>query len=286
MKNAHLQVIKIALMPSQTSKNYTQFKTSFRCGAHPIANLDTVIHNDDEMLLYVKSAEQNLQKAVHIYFSQGFGMLNLVRQILEWKFSRPDKVSAFLDFASGFGRFTRFLVTLLPPERIWVSDIYEGGVAFQREQFGVNGIVSVGNPNEYACDQRFDCIYVASLFTHLPQATFTQWLRKLFSLLTPEGIMVFSVHDEILLPTGVPMPAEGILFHPESESRSLDKNQYGATWVTEAFVQKAISDVCGGTNNYWRLPKGLLGHQDLYILLRKRTRGFLDIARLRSHGIC
>ena len=86
MKNAHLQVIKIALMPSQTSKNYTQFKTSFRCGAHPIANLDTVIHNDDEMLLYVKSAEQDLQKAVHIYFSQGFGMLNLVRQILEWKF--------------------------------------------------------------------------------------------------------------------------------------------------------------------------------------------------------
>jgi hypothetical protein len=34
----------------------------------------------------------------------------------------------FRDFASGYGRFTRFLVKELPRERVWVSDIYANAV--------------------------------------------------------------------------------------------------------------------------------------------------------------
>jgi SAM-dependent methyltransferase len=263
------------MAPSGLTKDYPEFKAVFRCSAHPIANLNTVIHGDDEMFLYTLTAyEQKPEEAVYIYFSQGFRMLNLVCQILEWNFGQFDNISAFLDFACGYGRFTRFLVSRLPSERIWVSDIYQGSVVFQREQFGVNGIVSVAPPNEYACDQRFDCIYVASLFSHLPEATFTAWLRKLFSLLKPEGIIVFSVHDETLLPAGVSMPPDGILFIPESESRSLDKNQYGATLVTEAYVRKATAEACGRVDSYCRLPRGLLDFQDVYIVSKSESVDF------------
>jgi hypothetical protein len=40
------------------------------------------------------------------------------------------------------------------------------------------------------------------------------------------------------------MPATGFFFQPYSESRSLDKNQYGSTWVNEDFMRKVI---CEGT---------------------------------------
>ena len=63
------------------------------------------------------------------------------RQVVEWKFDSLEKVAAFLDFASGYGRFTRFLVQHLPADRIWVSDIQADAVAFQEEQFGVHGFV-------------------------------------------------------------------------------------------------------------------------------------------------
>jgi SAM-dependent methyltransferase len=282
LDKAHSALLMIAAMPpTQTSRDYTAFKAAYRYGSHPIGNLNTVIHDDDEMLLYTNTLQQIPQKALQTYFSQGVGMLTIVRQILEWKFGQPEKVSAFLDFACGYGRFTRFLASLLPPERIWVSDIYEEGVVFQREQFGVNGIVSVTNPDEYTCDQRFDFIYVASLFSHLPEPRFTQWLRKLFSLLTPDGILVFSACDESLLPAGVPMAAQGIFFHPQSESSSLDKEQYGATWITQAFMQKVIADVSGRADNYCWLSRGLLGHQDLYIL---PAREGVDFSTLQISG--
>jgi SAM-dependent methyltransferase len=270
-----------AMLPTPKSRDYTKFKAAYRYGTHPIANLNTGIHDDDEMLLYTNTLEQNPQKALQTYFSQGVGMLTIVRQILEWKFGQPENISAFLDFACGYGRFTRFLVSLLAPERIWVSDIYEEGVVFQREQFGVNGIVSVENPDDYPCDLRFDCIYVASLFSHLPEPRFTQWLRKLFSLLTPDGILVFSACDESVLPAGVPMPAQGIFFYPQSESTSLDKEQYGATWTTQAFMRKVIIDVSGRADNYCRLSRGLLGHQDLYIL---PSREGVDFSTLQISG--
>jgi SAM-dependent methyltransferase len=269
-------------MPTFTQgKDYTGFKTVFHCGSRPLGNLNTLIHDEDEMLLHIFHVHgDNPDQAAQVYFTQGFGMFNLVRQILEWKFGDMDRVSSFLDFACGYGRFTRFMAAVMPPERIWASDIYAAGVEFLTGQLGVNGIVSTADPGDYVCGQRFDCIFVASLFSHLPEETFVRWLQKLHTLLNPGGVLLFSVNDEATLPDCYAMPDGGFLFIPQSESRSLDKNQYGSSWVSERFVRKAIGRICGDGNAAFRLPRGLLDLQDLYIL---PSENGTDFSTLKVH---
>src|SRR5262249_48949064 len=150
---------------------------------------------------------------------------------------------------SGYGRVTRFLLRLLPAERIWVADVYEGGVAFQERRFGVHGIVSTVDPAGFAAAagaEPFDAILVTSLLTHLPEDRFVAWLRVLLSLLAPGGVLAFSVHDRSVLPAGAELPPSGLLFQEISESGSLEVADYGSTWVSEEFVRSALDRALAG----------------------------------------
>src|SRR5690349_8804999 len=82
------------------------------------------------------------------------------------------------------------------------------GVRFQEESFGVHGIVSTVRPEEFVCSERFDAITVTSLFTHLPDRRFVDWLRVLLGLLRPGGVLLFSVHGEEVLSADCALPAE------------------------------------------------------------------------------
>ncbi len=245
---------------------HPEFNDVFRCRNRPLRDVSTAIHDDDEMFSYIKEyGENDQQTALWEYFTGGLHMLNLVRDLAGKKCSSLINIRSFLDFASGYGRLTRFLVKELSRERIWVCDIYANAVEFQEQQFGVHGVESVPDPEDFPCDERFDFVFVASLFSHLPEGMFTKWLGKLYSLLAPKGILVFSVHDEALLPSNVAMPATGFLFQPHSESRSLDKNQYGSTWVNEEFMRKAIREATG-REVYARNRRGLWKLQDVYVV--------------------
>lgn len=178
-------------------------------------NISTSIHAGDEMYLtaLAKITSSGLAKAV--YLRQGADINATIQQLLNWRFGRKDTIK-FLDFASGYGRSTRFLVQDVPPSNVWVSDIYADAVTFQKETFKVNGFVSCHNPSSLYCDEKFDMIFVASLFTHLPQERFMNWLRRLFEMLAPRGVLVFSLHDEALA-GGREIPPPGILFLEASE---------------------------------------------------------------------
>ena len=119
---------------------------------------------------------------------------------------------------------------------------------------------------------RFDFIWVASLFSHLPRELFHGWLARLVSLTTPEGIVCLSVHDECLLPAHIPMPADGIHFIASSENAELDGNAYGTTFVSEAFVRNAIAAVCGTGHPCFRVRRALANEQDLYVVPHARSR--------------
>ncbi|WP_226579622.1 class I SAM-dependent methyltransferase [Microseira wollei] len=229
----------------------------------------TLIHEDDEMYLYsLQNLNGDKQEACLRYYSLGKRIFDAVKQIVEWHFHQFDNLSSFLDFASGYGRFTRFLLQELPPNKIWVSDIYQAGVKFQIEQFGVNGIVSVEAPQDYATPQQFDCILASSFFSHTPKTTFAPWLEKLYSLLNPNGILIFSVHDISLIPPDVALNAGGIYFTPESESRTLDKQLYGTAYVSEEFVSQIIKQIIGNSAAFTRIPKGLCHYQDIYAIVK------------------
>jgi SAM-dependent methyltransferase len=247
-------------MPDQADRE------SLEKALHLDSPLNTNVHPNDQMLTFITSARGSESIARSDYFTSGVQLLKILEQLVKWKFGSFDNLPTFLDFAGGYGRLTRFLVHKLPPDRIWVSDIQADAVAFQRAEFGVHGFVSTTDPADLVCDHTFDCIYVASLFSHLPAVTFTPWLKKLYTLLKPGGLLAFSLHDESRLPKGQTMPDSGIWFGEASEIATLDTKEYGITIVSEAFVRKAIVEATGH-RDYRRIPYGMQYHQDLYLVL-------------------
>ena len=216
----------------------------------------------DEMYLYaLNNAKGDRAEAGLRYYRNGSRIMDVVRDIIVRYRGGCDRLDSFLDFACGYGRLTRFGIQEMPPAKIWVSDIDAAAVKFQIGQFGVNGIVSTTNPQDYHPTDRFDVILASSFFSHVPEKTFAGWLQKLYSLLSDNGLLIFSVHDWTLFPGK--MVGE-VHFIPQSESQFLDGQEYGTTYVRESFVRKAIGQ-CGEVK-YQRRSRGLCGHQDLYII--------------------
>ncbi len=233
------------------------------------------IHPQDEMYLYaLKNTEGRINEALLRYFSNGKRILDAVKQIVEWHFDSWENVSSFLDFASGYGRFSRFLVQEIPANKVLVSDIYSQAVEFQQQEFGFKGIISTNNPEDYQINQKFDCIFACSFFSHTPQKTFAGWLEKLYSCLTEKGILIFSTHDLSLMTIETDVEAEEIYFTPESESLFLKTEDYGVTYVGEKWVDKVIHKVTQGKAKLHRIKRGLCGYHDLYIVFKKEDRSW------------
>ncbi|MFL6194463.1 MAG: class I SAM-dependent methyltransferase [Thermoanaerobaculia bacterium] len=248
----------------------------------PPGGLNLAIDGRDEMLGFlVDTFEGDRDRALFAYFRSGASIADSMGQVLRWKFGDPGRTARLLDFASGYGRVTRYYIREIPPERVWVADVYAEGVRFQEERFGVHGIVSTIRPEDFTCGERFDAILVTSLFTHLPEERFVAWLRVLLGLLAPGGLLAFSAHSPEVLPPGVGMPADGILFQEMSESGSLDTRDYGSTWVTEELVRRALDRAAGPGASLHRLPRGLCNFQDLYLVLNEPGVGF---SGLDFHG--
>src|SRR5947199_6665679 len=218
------------------------------------ATVDLAVDARDEMLAFLVEAHRgDRERALFHYFQSGASIADSLGQVLRWRFGEPVNVGRLLDFASGYGRVTRFLVREVPPERISVADVYADGVRFQAERFGVHGLVLTLRPEDFACGERFDAILVTSLFAHLPEERFVAWLRVLLGLLAPGGLLAFSAHSTQVLPLGAAMPETGILFAETSESGSLAKSDYGSTWVTEEFVRSALAGAAGAGASLLRL---------------------------------
>ncbi|MGD1699651.1 methyltransferase [Dapis sp. BLCC M229] len=243
--------------------------------------INVKIHPQDEMYLYaLKNTDGRKDEALLRYFSNGKRILDAVKQIVEWYFDGFENISSFLDFASGYGRFSRFLLQEIPIDKIWVSDIYPGAVEFQKQEFSVAGIVSTNAPEDYQINQKFDCIFACSFFSHTPQKTFTGWLEKLYSCLTENGILIFSTHDLSLMTIETDVEAEEIYFTPESESLFLKTEDYGVTYVGEKWVGKVIQKVTQGKGKWHRIKRGICGYHDLYIVWNN-----LEVRRKKSEGI-
>ncbi len=237
-----------------------------------VRGVPLAISTADEMLHFFQFAQgHGLERAVAMYLDSGRRIWETERQILAWRFGglAGDSWSGrVLDFASGYGRVTRHLVAEIPPERVWVADVYAEGVAFQEEQLGVHGLVSTTDPERWECPVCFDAILVSSLLTHLPERRFVAWLRRLGELVSPGGVLLFSVHDLSLRQD--PAPPSGFVFEAQSESGSLDPQEYGSTWVGEAFVRAAVRETLGACP-VLRIPRGLASFQDLYVVLKEEA---------------
>ena len=253
------------------------------CARDP-AGFITRIHPLDDVYLNDRNNFQNDELAQASYFRHGHWIMSDLAQVVQWRFGDFQAIGRMLEFPCGHGRLTRFLVDAMPRERVWVSDFDTQAVDFERSCFGVNGFVSSRNPADIDCDERFDLIFVVSLLSHVPRHAFKAMLDKLLSMLTPGGILAFTVHDEIWCPPGM-MPADGIAFVPGSGSQDGRSDGGGTTFVTEAFVRNCIAEARGAGWPYARLRRGLCSRQDMYLVSSDASVKYDDLKfRLGPEG--
>lgn len=223
------------------------------------------IDPDDEMSLYLRDLGRSPEEAFAEYMQTGFYVFAVIREVLK-RLERPlSSVASLLDFASGHGRTTRFFLQDLDPARITVADIQPGAVGFQARTFGVEGLVSTANPEAVEIAGH-DVVTCVSLFTHLPRELFGRWLHKLASACNPGGVFLFTTHDLRSYDGPEEPGGRDFLFVPESESRSLDVEIYGSTYVTDGFVREAVAALPGGWRIDASLPRSLGGLQTLHVV--------------------
>lgn len=236
-----------------------------------------LVDRRDEMLEFLRAVhEDDPGQALCTYYRTGREIADLLLQVLRWRFGASLRERDVLDFASGWGRVTRFLVPELAPARLTVSDVLSDAVGFQRRAFGVGGAVSAIRPEDLSLGGSYDAILVTSLFTHLPEARFRDWLAALWRRLRPGGVVLFSTHDSALHPVAE-RRGRPFVFEAASESRSLSLDDYGTTWVGDGFVRAALADVCPG-GSATRLPRALCNFQDLWVAVPEPDAGFAGLA--------
>jgi SAM-dependent methyltransferase len=247
-----------------------------------LTRFNTRIHPDDQMLAHSLAHHGSANAAFSQYFSIALQQHHSFQEIRRLLFAE-DAGNDFevLDFACGFGRMLRFLALSLSPKQIWASELQADALSFVGENLDVHTLASHADPSRFEPDRRFDMIWVASLFSHLPETLFHAWLGRLISLLKPNGILCFSVRDVSQLPPHAELPANGFLYDRSSENASLDGEIYGTAWASEAFVTRAVHAATGDQRTPYRLPRALANEQDIYVVAADPDRDLSALGGFR-----
>lgn len=199
------------------------------------------------------------------YLSDGWRTLSELMVILEMLDKPLLKTESVLEFAAGFGRFTRHLVRVRPA-RVTCADVLPWSLDFLREQFGVKTILSTHSPESIVFPEKYELVFVLSMFTHLPPAIWQRWLRALASAVRPGGTLVFSVCNETAgRELGLVFDGDGTRFIASSESPSLDAEVYGTTFTTRRFVEEQVEQVFARSVSHY-FPYAFWGGQDAVVI--------------------
>lgn len=250
--------------------------------AADIGSFSTRIHRGDQMLLHSLNHFREVNWTLSQYFGIALQQHHAAHQILRLTLGEPGADFHILDFACGYGRLLRFLPLSATPAQVWASEVQLDALDFVIREFGVHGLVSNVDPERFEPGRRFDFVWAASLFSHLPRHLFAGWLKRLTSILEPHGVLCFSVRDECLLSPEIAMPYDGFHFITDSENAELDSSTYGTAWVSEAFVRSTVREVAGSDHACFRIRRGLANEQDLYVVSRRGARDLDRLAAFRK----
>lgn len=227
------------------------------------------LHPDDEMsrvdLLKVTPERRRM-----FYMRTGYEAARVLENVLAAAGRPLAELPSLLDFACGYGRPMRFLRRVLPPERIFASDVVKPAVAFVGQTFGVHAFESATEPEDIRFPRRFSAICVFSLFSHLPLRTFETFLTTLYECLEPDGLLVFTTLTPADLPEAERDPS-GFTYRMESGIPHLDVEDYGTTYAGPEVVRGICNRL--GIRHHWTLERELWRIQDVHVVARRDFPG-------------
>lgn len=212
---------------------------------------------------------KSIDQAVRYYFYDGANSAKKLDNLLFSQLGlRRSGETSLLEFASGYGCVTRQLVGELAPVNIVSCDIHEAACSFIHSMIGVNTILSANNPEDLKIENNsFDVVFALSFFSHMPDLTWSRWLKILYDKVTPGGYLIFTTQGmNSRKYFGNPLiPDSGIWFISSSEQKDLNAADYGNTIVTPEYVKKAVENILHQRILYMA-EADWWGHQDLYVI--------------------
>jgi SAM-dependent methyltransferase len=151
------------------------------------------VHKHDVMYLYslYNHAEQPAQ-ALTSYFLMGAKTANNLRKIAaEHKLN----TKRIMDFGTGYGRSLRFFPSVFPDSTICATEIKTEAVEFVKKHFVQEAYNHASEVEETLPWPEQDLILAQSVFTHLPEHLFRDWLKALYKSLLSGGALVFTFKD-------------------------------------------------------------------------------------------
>lgn len=188
------------------------------------------------------------------YFRTGASALRCVLSALAN--SRLQSVRSVLDMPCGHGRVSRFLRAAFPDASMTFCDIDRSGVDFCSQNFSGTGVYSQPELTNVKFTEKYDIIWVGSLFTHVDEFRTARWLDYLFSQLNQNGILVASFHgawsiemQKTYYPMIGPEAFAGIIVDYERTGWGFacydGSEDYGISLSTSAKVMKMAGAISG-----------------------------------------
>jgi hypothetical protein len=210
------------------------------------------IHNSDFLFEFVTGLwKGDAERAIHNYYELGKYSSLLAKtwvddyiklqQTIRERVPNAQAVQyprAILDFASGYGCVSRHLSLQFPEATVQTCDIHREAVSFSRDILNLESYLSTISPQELELPKQ-DLIICLSFFSHMPKTTFSRWLEKIVSLLSSEGLLIFTANGHVThtsVVKDVIVDREGFGFKPSSEQKDLSGEEYGLTISYPPFV--------------------------------------------------
>lgn len=229
--------------------------------------VEPVCHPQDFIYKFVVTHPgfKEIGAAVDYYFDDGARSAQKLADLLK-ELQVARRPIRLLEFASGYGCVSRHLKKN-GDLSIVACDIHPQAIEFLTNKLGVRAVMSAHQPEGLSLGELFDAVFALSFFSHMPRATWGQWVRALFSQVKPGGYLIFTTHGMASRQwhQNPEMPPDGFWFTPSSEQDDLDAAEYGSTIVTPEFVRQEVraqtgEDIFEHRYAFW------WEHQDLYIV--------------------
>jgi SAM-dependent methyltransferase len=212
------------------------------------------------------------------YMTCGASALNAILSALQS--AQAPTPGAILDFGGGAGRVTRWLRAAFPEATLEVADLPGPNLAFQREVLRTatwdssTDIASLSPPRSY------DLIWAGSVITHLREIDSVALMRKLYSWLTPNGLVIASFHGRFARALGDATPGRYIA--PDSWRALTAQSEtggygfadyepgypgYGVSLCTLAWIA-ALANQLGNARIAFVAERGWDWHQDVVAFQR------------------